>query len=254
MRDIAETPQLLEPAKGFFVRQAVDNMAWADMGDHVIVVDALEQPVLEGEVMEAIRSTTAGKPVRWVLNTHTHHDHTALNDAFQRLFGADIVNAATRRIPADGRWFEGPLRRILMLPTPGCHTEGDCVVWSPADGVLCVGDIFGWGLIPLSGPLDDDSARTLETTVERLIDLGAATVVPGHGPLCTTAELRRWLDYFRWLRREVVRASTAGGSDATIRTALSPPEDMRAWWRFLQWKHEDSLDKVLAAVRNGCLH
>ena len=128
--DSAETPQIIKVADGFYVRQAVDNMAWIDMGDHAIVVDALEQRHLEGEVMDAIEQTFGGKPVRFVLNTHTHYDHVALNDAFHHRFGAEIINQQTCRIGPDGRWFDGK-RRLQMLATPGCHTSEDCCVWCP---------------------------------------------------------------------------------------------------------------------------
>ena len=84
-------------------------------------------------------------------------------------------------------------------------------------------------------------------------DLGAETVVPGHGPLCTTQTLERWVEYFLWLCRESVRLIAEGKSDAEIAEPLAPPEDMTSWWRFLAWKHEDSVTKVVAAVRGGCL-
>ena len=93
----------------------------------------------------------------------------------------------------------------------------------------------------------------LLATYGRLIEFGAATVVPGHGPLCTTAELKRWLEYFTWLCRQVAGAVAAGETDSRIGKLLGPPADMRHWWRFVDWKHQDSLDKVLRAVRAGRL-
>ena len=250
--DEAETAKIVTVAEGFFVRQAVDNIAWIDMGDFALVVDALEQPELEEEVFQAIQSTLPDRPVRYVLNTHTHYDHTALNAAFQHRFGAEIVNQRTKRIGPDGRWFEGARRRACMLPMPGCHTDEDCVVWVPDDKALFVGDIFGWGLIPSSN-LDAETASLLLDTHARLIEFGAAVVIPGHGPLCTTAELKRWVDYFHWLGEEVRRACDEGKNDRQIMKDLAPPADMKTWWRFLLWKHADSVGKVLQAVRRGRL-
>ena len=251
--DPAETPTIVTVGDGFCVRQAVDNIAWIDLGEFAVVVDALEQPALEREVFGAIRSTIGHGCVRFVLNTHTHYDHTALNDAFRREFGSQIVNQHTSRVPPDGRWFEGPLRRVKMFPTPGCHTDEDCCVWVEPDRALFVGDIFGWGLIPLSGDLNDESAALLRDTYARLIDFDAAVVIPGHGPVCTTVELRRWVEYFNWLIERVGRACQAGKTDSQIVDALGPPDDMKTWWRFLQWKHQDSLSKVISAVRAGRL-
>jgi len=252
MADDADTPKIITVGEGFYVRQEVDNIAWMDLGAAALVVDALEQARLEEEVFDAIARTLGDKPVRYVLNTHTHYDHTALNDAFRRRCGAEVVNQSTTPIGPDGRWFEGPRRRAWMLPAPGCHTAEDCIVWVPDDRALFVGDIFGWGLIPCGG-LDDQTAGLLVDTYDRLIDFDAATVIPGHGPLCTTAELKRWVEYFRWLIRGVAAAVAAGDKDKQIRRALPPPQDMADWWRFTEWKHEDSVDKVLSAVRAGGL-
>ena len=250
--DPAETPEIIKVSEGFYVRVAVDNIAWIDMGDHAIAVDALEQPHLKREVFDAIETTLGDKPVKYVLNTHTHYDHTALNAAFQRRFGSEIVNQRTCPLPDEGRWFEGT-RKVQIFPTPGCHTSEDCCVWSPDDSALFVGDIFGWGLIPLSSALNDRTARLLEDTYGRLIEFAASTVVPGHGPLCSTDELVRWVEYFRWVRQQVAQSIQEGKSDRGIISETAPPDDMTGWWRFVQWKHEDSLSKVVRAVRSGSL-
>ena len=84
-------------------------------------------------------------------------------------------------------------------------------------------------------------------------EYGPEVVIPGHGPLCTTAELKRWVKYFNWLQDQVRQARSGGKTDAQIRKETAPPEDMKTWWRFLLWKHEDSLGKVLAAVQSGAL-
>lgn len=250
--DPTDTPQILKVAEGLYVRQEVDNIGWIDMGEYAIVVDALEQPHLEKEVFAAIVETLGDKPVRYVLNTHTHYDHVALNAAFKRRWGAEIVNQRTSEIPAEGRIFAGS-RQVQMLHMPGCHTREDCCVWCPDDKVLFVGDIFGWGLIPLTRTLRAESAKVLEDTYARLIALDASTVVPGHGPLCTTAELRRWVEYFHWLGAEIAAACQAGKKDRQIIAEISPPEDMTGWWRLEQWKHKDSVTKMLRAVRRGML-
>ena len=251
--DPADVPKIVTVGEGFCVRQEIDNIAWIDLGDCGLVVDALEHPELEDEVFGAIADTLGDKPVRYVLNTHTHYDHTALNKAFQRRYGAEIVNQRTAPMGPEGRWFESPRRRVQMLPMPGCHTAEDCIVWVPEDKALFVGDIFGWGLIALSGRLRAETARLLLDTHKRLIEFGAAVVIPGHGPLCTTAELQRWVEYFQWLVDGCKQACAAGKKDKQIVREVLPPEDMKPWWRFVQWKHEDSLGKVLRAVRRDKL-
>jgi len=226
--DQAENPTIITVAEGFYVRQAVDNIAWIDMGGFGLVVDALEQPELEAEVFAAIRSTLGDLPVRYVLNTHTHYDHIALNDAFRQNFGAEIIDQQ-------------------CSPSP-CHC-----LWIPEDRSLFVGDIFGWGIIPLDERLCNASAKLLKDTYARLIEFDATTVIPGHGPVCTTAELCRWVEYFEWLGGQVANRCDQGQSDEQIMREITSPKDMAAWWRFELWKHENSLTKVLDAVRHGWL-
>jgi len=251
--DPTDTPVIVPAGEGFFIRQAIDNMGWCDMGDYILVVDALEEAHLEGEVMAAIADTVGDKPVRYVLNTHTHYDHVSLNGAFVQRFGAEIVNQRTTTIEPEGRVFESPGRRVCMIPMPGCHTREDCVIRAPDDGVLFAGDIFGWGLIPSGGLLDSELRGRLRDTYTRLIAFDADIVVPGHGPVCGTGELVRWVEYFDWLLETVAALVSSGKSDSEITAAVTPPDDMSGWWRFEAWKHADALSKVLASARRGVL-
>ena len=254
MTDPADTPKILTLADGFYVRQAIDNIAWIDMGEYVLVVDALEEEAhLADEIFDTIDSTVGPKQVRYLINTHTHYDHVALNEPFRKRYGTEIINQQTVELPPDGRWFEGSKRRALMRHMPGCHTPEDCIVWLPDDRVLFPGDIFGWGLIPLMRRLDDNSADLLRRTYEKLIAYDADVVSTSHGPLCKTAQLSRWLEYFQWLCSQVSQSLAAGKTDPQIMTEILPPPEMADWWRFVQWKHKDSLTKVIRAVRSGKL-
>ncbi len=250
----ADEAKLISLGTGFAVRQEVDNIAWMVVDDGVLVVDALEQPSLGPEVLRLMAETAGELPVRWVLNTHTHYDHIALNSMFRERFGAEIVNSRERNIPPDGLVFGRGARTVRMLHVPGCHTAEDCIVWVPEDSVLFVGDIFGWGLIPWDAPLDRSKLDGIIQTYEELISFGAETVVPGHGPLCTTADLRRWIEYVNQVVDAARAASGSGKTRREIRSGgIAPPEDMQHWWRFLQWKHEDTVGKITQAVARGKL-
>jgi len=249
--DPADNPQVTEIADGVWVRVEVDTLAWIDMGDWAVFIDAHEEPGIEDVIFPALTETLGDRPLQTVVNTHTHYDHIYLNKAFQDRLGATIVNTDTTDIPTDGLWIEGPKRRLLIKPMAGCHTPEDCVIWLPDCKVLFVGDIFGWGLINLMGHLTEDSAATILTTYDDVIAIGADTIVPGHGPLCTNAELARWVEYFRWLHAKVLAALDAGQSDKQIMAEITPPEDMHHWWRFVDWKHEHSVDRMISSIRDG---
>ena len=78
-------------------------------------------------------------------------------------------------------------------------------------------------------------------------------VIPGHGPVCDKATLQRQLDYYHWLIGETAAAIAAGETDEQILAEIVPPDDLRHWWRFVEWKHADSVEKDLRAVRHGDL-
>ncbi len=251
--DPCAIPELVRIAEGFHLRNAIDNIAWFDLGGELAVVDALEEERLAGEVFDAIASTVPQTPVRYVFNTHTHYDHVALNDAFAQRWGAEIVNAETTDLPDEGRTFRGPKRSARMIPMPGCHTQTDCAVWVEPDRVLFVGDLFGWGLIPLTVNLRPETREHLLATYRRLIDFQADLVIPGHGPLCDTDTLRRWVAYFQDLAARARQGAASGLDEREIAQRLEPPQDMRDWWRFVQWKHEDTAAKLAKSAKRGWL-
>jgi cyclase len=253
---MTDEAKIIQLAKGIFVRQAIDNITWADMGEYAIVVDALEQPELADEIFRAIHDTIGKKPVRYVLNTHIHPDHVALHQAFIAQ-GAQVVaheRAKAKGIPPnsitfDRVWHANGNRRVEMHAVGPCHTSEDAVIFFPDDAVLCAGDIFGWGLIPAE-PFRVEAKETVLEVYRKLINFAPRTIVPGHGPLVTVEDLCRWQGYFIELIDRVTRLKQAGKDDAEIKRELPPPDDMRGWWRFVQWKHDWNIDQLLRALRH----
>lgn len=186
---------------------------------------------------EALRAAVAGLdtgPVRAVVNTHFHGDHTHGNFLFEE--ATVIAHHGTRRAMAEtglaltGLWPDvawGELRvalpaltvetgltlhlstgRRVELIHPGpAHTTGDLVVWLPDDGVLFTGDVVLAETTPfvLMGSVGG-SLRT----VESLRALGAEVLVPGHGPVCGPAALDETAAYLRWLQGVAAAGRAAG--------------------------------------------
>jgi len=250
--NICDQATVIPLSTGVWVRQAVDNMGWIDLGDTLAVVDTLEEPHLKEEIFAEIAKTSHDQPVQFVLNTHCHVDHVALNNAFEKRWQSTIISQKNGGVPKDGmRKLEGKKRHVEMIHLPGCHTPEDCVIWIPEDKVLFTGDLFGWGLVPYNGNLRQGQADLVRQTYNTLIDLGAETVIPGHGPICTNHELQRWLNYFNWLCEQLKDMYSHHMTLADALKLVPPPEDMHHWWRFVAWKHEDSVKKIFKAVRKG---
>lgn len=253
LTDPMETPRIVELGHGVVVRNAIDNMGWIDMGGSLLVVDSLEHPELDTEIFAALEQRFPDTPVQWVVNTHTHYDHVALNGALQMRFGAEIVNARTCPTTESGRTIHGRSRSVEILPVTGCHTPDDWALWVPDAKILFVGDVFGWGLIPWDGNLRADKAAYIQAVYERFLALEPETVVSGHGPLANSAILARWLRYFRDLLERIPGLVAQGLDDAAISRAVAPPDDMHDWWRFLAWKHEDTVKKIRRSAAKGHL-
>jgi len=243
-----QNAEIICPAKGITVRHAIDNMGWADLGGATLVIDALEKPEEWNAVDNAIKETTPDQPVKWLVNTHLHPDHTALNSRFEKEYGAAIVNSQTRKIEADGLRLSGTRRHCEIYCAPPCHTRNDWVVWLPADKVLFVGDLFCWGLIPYIGRMNDKAQKQLSGVYQMLRKFPADTVVPGHGPVCSSSELARFDEYSQRLFKDIKNALQNDVSPHKVKEDFAePPADMLNWWRFTDWKHAANVDNIIRA-------
>jgi glyoxylase-like metal-dependent hydrolase (beta-lactamase superfamily II) len=221
--------------------------------DGVLLVDT----PAEGDVaaaLEALRRVTP-KPVRWLVNTDLHPEHTGGNAYFL----AHNALVAGRREPAapaeppgvrlafdsQMRLFPGGIEARIIAVEPKAHTASDVVVFLPSEKVLHVGDLFTPGSYPAIDPKAGGSALGwLEATravIEAVPLLRSAmpprpstatkapalpaqektleelvVVVPGHGRASNLAELKNLLENAQKLRTEVGRAVSAGRSRATL--------------------------------------
>lgn len=112
------------------------------------------------------------------------------------------------------------------------HTSGDVAVHVPHAGVVFCGDVFFHGTHPVvwAGPL-----RNWAAACERLLDTGARTFVPGHGPLADRRDLATVRDYLWYVHEEAARRARAGmPPDAAARellTEVTAPRSPYAGWR-----------------------
>jgi cyclase len=199
--------------------------------------------------LEAIRGVT-DKPVRTLVNTHHHGDHTHGNYLFA---GATVVGHERARtellatgLPANrGIWndvdwgdlaLEPPFLTysdevtLWLLDEPAhlryvggpAHTTNDSILWLPERSVLFCGDLLFHRGTPfvLMGSVEG-SIAVLEHVVR---PLGAETLVPGHGPVCGPELIDEVLAYLRFVRDTAERGRAAGLSplEAARETDLGP--------------------------------
>ena len=196
--------------------------------DGVLVVDAFFYPDATKALVGEIRKLTP-KPIRYVVNTHYHADHTGgdqvLRDAGAvliahknvrgwvrvnniNLFGDRItpeIRAQVESLPLPDVVTDKDLtvwlgaRKVTVRTVLG-HTGGDLVVDVPDARVLFTGDML-WRKIPPN--LIDGSFKEWLATDAGFAGLTNTRFVPGHGDVASAADVRDFRTYLTDLRRLV---------------------------------------------------
>jgi cyclase len=209
------------------------NNAGVHVGrDGVVVIDTAFTADRGRMLRDAVRELT-DLPVRTVVNTHHHGDHTYGNCLFP---GATIVSHERCRelVVADKldttAWFPGvdwgDLRvapptltfedsisiwcddvRALVRYVGPAHTSNDVIVWVADHGLLYAGDLVFNGGTPF---VTMGSVQGLIETLLELRELGATTIVPGHGPLAGPEIIDDQVNYLRFVQDVAAEGFRAG--------------------------------------------
>jgi glyoxylase-like metal-dependent hydrolase (beta-lactamase superfamily II) len=184
--------------------------------DGVVLVDDKFE-VDHAGIMAELKKIT-NQPVKYVINTHHHGDHTGGNAQMQALGAQVVATEAAWQNMTDGRQPGRPgvtFDRQAHLHVGGkdvdiyhygrAHTNGDAVVLFRADRVLAAGDMFTYGdatpqLIDYAG---GGSAKEWTSTLDSALMLDFDAVVPGHGDVTTKAEMRKFRESTVRLRTRV---------------------------------------------------
>ncbi|HEY6506931.1 MAG TPA: MBL fold metallo-hydrolase, partial [Vicinamibacterales bacterium] len=149
--------------------------------------------------------TVTNQPVKYVINTHHHSDHSGSNAKMQAMGAQVVASQQARDHMVDGNQpglpnvtFNGKAnlflggKRVELYQFGRAHTSGDAVVLFPAQRVLAAGDMFSVGadtpqLVDYPG---GGSAKEWPATVDGVLRLDFDTVVPGHGTVADKAAMR----------------------------------------------------------------
>jgi cyclase len=186
----------------YVIRSMASGNATALVSDHgVLLIDNKFASDHNGIVAQLAKVTD--QPVRYVINTHLHEDHTGGNALLQAL-GAEDARRIMAETGAEGlpnitiddyvRIYFGDFAIDIHYFGRG-HTDGDIVIHLPEQRVVVMGDLFA-----LYGPhrhLIDygagGSARDWSRTLERALKLEFDTVIPGHSGVTDRAMLESFL-------------------------------------------------------------
>jgi glyoxylase-like metal-dependent hydrolase (beta-lactamase superfamily II) len=218
--------------------------------DGAIVIDNMFGQMY-GKLKAAIAAVTA-QPVRYVVNTHFHRDHTGGNEAFARDGAVVVAHENVKRVLASGSRSGltcAPVPPVAGIALPAqtyqdtltlrlagrtaelkhyadTHTSGDTAIWLPDANILIAGDLAFFGRYPNIDFLFGGSIDGAIRGADELLRLAKpdTTVVPGHGPAGTTATLREYRAMLADARERVAKLKAAGRTEDEV-VAARPTAD-----------------------------
>jgi cyclase len=237
--------------------------------DAVFVVDDQFAP-LSPKILAAIRTITAD-PVRFVVNTHWHFDHTGGNENMQKAGALIFAHENVRRRMSTGQMIEALKRQepasphnalpvitftdtvsfnlngdsIVVFHVAPAHTDGDAVVMFTKANVVHTGDVFLSAAFPFVDLSSGGSIDGIISATERImVATNAQTkIIPGHGPLADRARVKAYHDMLYVLRdrmgREVAARHTIEQVLASKITAEYDAEWPANRERFLRILHQE---------------
>jgi len=207
------------------------NVAFMPTSEGVIVVDdkfAADAP----EIAAKVKSVT-DKPIRYVLNTHQHGDHTGGNEALlaaraeiviQKNARANMLAGSMPGLPhitfsEESQVFLGGKEVVAHYLGRG-HTNGDAVIYFPSERVLHTGDLFVVGA-PFCDTSAGGSIKDWDKTLEKALQYDFDVVIPGHGAVAKKADLAKYVQTVAAVRDRVRKACAGGAEDAVKRIDLA---------------------------------
>jgi glyoxylase-like metal-dependent hydrolase (beta-lactamase superfamily II) len=182
-------------------------------GKGLILVDDKFPNHVQG-IMEQVR-TVSSLPVRYVLNTHHHADHTSGNAVIRQMgidvIGHENVRANFLRIQQAGEpnivfdpeasVFLGEAE-VRMLHLGRGHTDGDSVVYFPDLKTVHAGDLIIDGM-PVIDYAAGGSAVEFVRTIDALLEIDFDTLIPGHGGLMSKEDVVAYKARFEEMNRRM---------------------------------------------------
>lgn len=233
--------------------------------DGIVIVDDQYAP-LAPKILDALKAIS-DKPIKFILNTHFHGDHTGGNEILGRtapiVAHTNVRNRLKSGMTMPGREVPPAPKSALPIVTfdagltlhvngediraihyPSGHTDGDAVIWFTQSNVVHMGDDFFNGMFPFVDIDSGGSVRGMMRAVDKVLATvpDDAKIIPGHGPLADKAALRAYAEMLRGTSAAVQAAIKAG---KTVDQAKA--QKVLAKWEKMSWRiiSTDAFTEVL---------
>jgi glyoxylase-like metal-dependent hydrolase (beta-lactamase superfamily II) len=199
------------------------NMGVSVGADGVFLIDDQFAPLTEK--IKAAIAELSDQPVRFLLNTHWHPDHTGGNvnmgetgtvivahenvrkrlavDNFIEMFGMDAPAMDMTGLPVitfdNSLTFHLNGNGILVSHISNAHTDGDSIVWFREANVIHTGDIYFAGMYPFIDTQTGGSIEGIINALDRILATAddKTVIIPGHGPISNKNGLVAYADMLK---------------------------------------------------------
>ncbi len=223
--------------------------------DGVFLIDDQFAP-LTARILAAIKAIS-DKPVRFLLNTHWHFDHTGGNENLGKsgvvIFAQDNVRkrltvktpieffkaaygpSAPAALPvvtfAETVTFHLNGDEATAIHMPNAHTDGDSIIHFRNANVVHMGDTYFNGLYPFIDTGTNGSVKGMIAAADRVLKISDDTtkIIPGHGPLSNKAELKAYRDMLVKISAKIEAMVKAKKTLAQV-IAAKPTRDFDEAW------------------------
>lgn len=210
--------------------------------DGVVMVDDQFAPLTD-KIVAAIRGLSQG-PIRFVINTHVHGDHTGGNENLGKMGIAILAHDRVRARMLSGPAAALPVltfsdtatmhlngEEIRILSVPPAHTDGDSFIHFRTSDVLHLGDVFRTVAFPV---IDTNNGGTLDGTIASLgVAIGTAgpntKIVPGHGAVSSRADVIEFRDMVLVVKDRVAKLVAEKKSYDEVAAAKTTGEYEAKW-------------------------
>jgi cyclase len=196
------------------------NMGLSAGDDATFLIDDQFAPLTE-KINAAIARITP-KPVKFVVNTHWHFDHTGGNEnlagagvvivahdnVYKRMSTDQFIEFMKMKEPAaphvalpvvtfgDGVTFHLNGDEIQVMHVAPAHTDGDSIVYFSKNNVIHMGDTYFAGMYPFIDTSSGGRIDGMVAAADKVLVLANddTKIIPGHGPLSNRKELKAWRD------------------------------------------------------------
>lgn len=213
--------------------------------DGIVIVDDQYAPLAQ-KIQDALKGIT-DKPVRFVINTHYHGDHTGGNAIFQEKSPVIAQHNVRKRLQTGGIGGNGSSMKfdvaaadakalpiitfdndvtvhlngedIRALHLPHGHTDGDSIIFFSKSNVVHMGDDFVTYGFPF---IDIDAGGSVRGLISGFEDIlpkipADARIIPGHGPISTVEDMKNFLAMMKDSVATVEKAMKEGKTVAQMK-------------------------------------